>query len=228
MRVSISAFRDALRSYPAIVERKFGLRLKGACWLAGFPYTNCPIEPRKQQAALADGDQALLLDFIGPSMDAGFRIAQLAEPKRLVLSADLAWMLFEAIHDTKIPSDSFEIHYLGRKHLKGVGPVDGYPVFAIGIPEAHTLEDKLAPHPTPPRQEQALEFLRDFLGNESNGLRRPFIVTDPNPNYSAVPEECMAWQKRQMEVEQSTQSVDELREEPPATGKKLVLPSPAI
>lgn len=104
------------------------LLVKGAAWLADFPVTNAvlPIEGNHH-------------DYIGPSMDTGFRLAKLASPRRLALSVELAWLLLRENEQRKI-------EFAGRtRELKGVACDSGYPQLWIEVPASdyHAKEHAL-------------------------------------------------------------------------------------
>ena len=56
-------------------------------------------------------------DFVGPSIDTGFRLSDWARPRRLILSADLAFLLTSsyATSDEPLP-----LHFSGAQKLRGV------------------------------------------------------------------------------------------------------------
>jgi hypothetical protein len=97
------------------------LRVKGSSWTAGFPVTN---------AVIRTGD---VYDYIGPSMDMGFRLGALATPQRLAISVELAWLLgaFGA---------GFPYHFAGRTPVKGVAEGVGYPRVWIEVPSSSYYE----------------------------------------------------------------------------------------
>ncbi len=93
------------------------LRVKGAVWLADFPITNAVLPVAGTH-----------YDFVGPAMDAGFRLAKLASPRRLALSVDLVWLLLTQAPDRKI-------EFAGRtRELKGLAADSGYPQLWIEVP----------------------------------------------------------------------------------------------
>ncbi|MEO5338789.1 MAG: hypothetical protein H7841_18195 [Magnetospirillum sp. WYHS-4] len=68
-----------------------------------------------------------VLDFIGPQMDLGFRLAKFASPRKFVISADLAYLLCSKVETYgKFENSAFEsrahrdIHYDGAHELKGI------------------------------------------------------------------------------------------------------------
>jgi hypothetical protein len=94
-------------------ELKF--KFKSGAWLVGSPYRNWEVAFLRDQADEVDvpyfGDaiaynfnllkqyydpdcrRKIDIDFIGPSMDCGFRLLSLASEEKLILSADLAYLV---------------------------------------------------------------------------------------------------------------------------------------
>lgn len=89
------------------------IHVKGTAWTAGFPVDNVVLITK-------DSDS---IDFIGPDIDLGFRIATLAKKDRIAIAPDLAAEIIPLIGDS--PK---QWYYYGRKALKGVPELDGVPV----------------------------------------------------------------------------------------------------
>ena len=132
------AFKHAVSTFPTKWREKgIRLKLKATGWLAGFPVTNSEAE-----VPIRDGK---VVDYIGPSMDLGFRIARLSDERRFVVSADLAMMLLDALDNAELGKDCLRVRYLGRESLKGVIGGEPYPVFWIDL-ISPTNEDRLLGH----------------------------------------------------------------------------------
>jgi hypothetical protein len=183
-RESIShllAFKHAVLSFPELwAEKKVPLRLKATAWLAGFPVTNTEIE------ISTDADRRTALDFIGPSIDMGFRIAKYADARRMVVSADLALMILDAVETLEVERGHFHIHLQSKEVLKGVIGNMPYPILWIdmfnGRPD---LEERLLGIQRAFRSDDMKDFLRQFI-DETPRLRRPFIAEDKDPRYNTV------------------------------------------
>lgn len=166
----VEQHRKELRSaYPS-------LDLKAAAWLAGFPVNNAevvlsrtakvdPLETQIQDDTLlinfhrlqklyqehVDDNGALFKDFIGPSMDTGFRVSALASPRKLAVTIDLAYMIAHVANSISEHLDLSLLkgpifQYDGRVHLKGVSGGAPYPFFWVDMKEEDGLleaEDKL-------------------------------------------------------------------------------------
>lgn len=119
-----------------------GCGLRGCVWSAGFPIRNKQIKTSNQQnppvirpdptgETLPDFDTGLLyqedegfIDYLGPDMDLGFRLAAITPPGRVVCSLDISYLLMAR---TESPS----IYHVGWRELKGVGNGAPYPIFWI-------------------------------------------------------------------------------------------------
>jgi hypothetical protein len=66
-------------------EKGFKLRFKGTAWVAAFPVTNIELD-------LGKAEGLTVRDFLGPSIDLGFRLAKHASEGRLIISASLAYL----------------------------------------------------------------------------------------------------------------------------------------
>ncbi|MBW8782956.1 MAG: hypothetical protein JF599_13875 [Verrucomicrobia bacterium] len=143
------------------------LLAKAAAWLAGFPVTNAvlPVEGNHD-------------DYVGPSMDAGFRVTKLATPRRLALSVELAWLLLS------LKRHALHIEFAGRvRELKGIAADSGYPQLWIEVPASayHAKEHAvLGPlrRAIPPAS--LLDLCACFLADFGVPPHPPHILGDPD------------------------------------------------
>lgn len=141
---------------------KTPMTLKGGGFLATVPSPDRRVAiPRTVQAA--DGGSQLdaqqmneatlnaddmtgnfVMDFVGPSIDTGFRVLKFAARGYFVLTVEVAHLLFKHYNDDKARRGR-RAYLLGTHPLKGVWGGRPYPVFAIARPlEAATPEQLLA------------------------------------------------------------------------------------
>jgi hypothetical protein len=132
----VRALKTAMENF---ATHKFGkdLRLKATAWTAGFPVGNVALPMRKPEHEVP-------YEFLGPSIDSGFRLAGLSTPRRMTISLELAWILRRAKAD-------FPMFYSGRQKLKGILESEGCPHVWIDIkeprPDSMTWhEEKLLDH----------------------------------------------------------------------------------
>ncbi len=205
----------------AVNERRVKLRekyrfldLKASAWLAGFPINNTEViilsDPTQPEATEFDGDAIQanfrlmdrwysvaglspphFRDFIGPSMDTGFRIAAQSSARKMAISADLALMLAFAgaalqrtIEADKSSSGILapDIFYDGRITLKGVNDGAPYPIFWLDTADGDSLvdaEDMLAAPKGSP-SDAVKRFCELFL-TELGERHMPFILDSEEP-----------------------------------------------
>ncbi|TBZ50392.1 hypothetical protein E0H68_37235 [Rhizobium leguminosarum bv. viciae] len=204
---SVVVYRAALRSkYPT-------LDVKSAAWIAGFPITNTEVIFNSSleygDGPLSDDDTifsnlALLheyyedrynvtmrRDFIGPSIDAGFRLCELASPRKFIVAVDLALMLVHALRGSppELALDELEIRYEGRHQLKGVLGGHGYPVFWIDMARTSALEraeDTLLDQKSR-NTDDIKKFCEQFFLEHKGNIIIPYIEGSKDPYFSGVP-----------------------------------------
>jgi hypothetical protein len=142
--------------------RKDGANLdvKSTAWLAGFPFRNSEVavSPSANLINSEDGDwfveggkllnrlysgetiPSVTIDYIGPSIDIGFRLTGLSSSRKMVISVDVAYILSLTNPGKLDGSPIFDIYYDGSTVLKGVFGGLSYPVFWIDISSSDALE----------------------------------------------------------------------------------------
>jgi len=151
---AIDIWLAALRGYRGAALQADRLEVKSTAWIGVFPAPNSEVffrrasaasvprgasDPILMQAELREawyggvdrGD--LTRDFVGPSIDTGFRLTAWASPRRLIISVDLAFLLTSSYTWSKGEvMEPLPLHYSGREALRGV--IDDEPYPAIWIP----------------------------------------------------------------------------------------------
>jgi hypothetical protein len=162
-------------------QHVFPTQLKGTMWHAGFPIKNMKV--------VKDEHPQVPIDYIGPSIDLGFRLAKLSSPWHMSISAPLAWMVakIQVEHPEKIDNLDIKWTYRGRESLKGV-LVSPYPVFCIDVAASADnvgREELTLVEDTRTSARNVVAFCETLFSE--NGHGRPFIVGDkygfdiPNP-----------------------------------------------
>lgn len=150
------------------------LLLKGTAWIAGFPINN-----HKASATGARGQ-----DGIGPSIDAGFRLAKFATPAKLVVSVDLALLMLHGRGKCELYCDGFE-------SLKGVLGGRPYPLLWYPVATEDDELEKLArnvTNKTPPPMDDLKRYCEAFIkAAKGTWLCRPYFKNDPE--FGEVPSE---------------------------------------
>jgi hypothetical protein len=197
------------------------LDVKGTAWLAGFPVNNAeavlPGQSSESPSGRLDDPVAenyrLLelhragkidapLDYIGPSIDLGFRLREHATPRRLILSADLAWLLCHA-HASFTDKERNKcallgiphVGYDGRHGLKGILGGQPYPLMwieadpdnDIDVAEDALLRRSLSGISPSDRGKEVSHFYDLFLNGRTPLQTKPYIKSCADPEIFAVP-----------------------------------------
>jgi hypothetical protein len=184
------------------------LDVKCTAWLAGFPYRNrevvignllgtqeSPVENYyKTSGELLNNHynqptkSRVGVDYIGPSIDTGFRLGQFSTGRKMVISIDAAYILSMTNFDGEI--ERIDLFYEGAEPLKGVFGGATYPVFWIDMSPENSLsrkEDKLKVQ-APCNKEDIKEYCDVFYSEHDNFIFRPFIKGDPGQTFSKMPQ----------------------------------------
>ena len=145
-----------------------------------------------------------IVDYIGPSIDTGFRLSTLSSSRKFVVSLELAHILSLEQHLNEqrprrqstgaFSLTKFEFRYDGRKNLKGVFNGAPYPVFWIDlapVDETNIAEDSVL-NTSKPNAQQISKLTTALIKGYSKYLSQPFFFE--NENYSSPIEgyECLS------------------------------------
>ena len=163
----VQSLREAITQYNADWKRKnVELALKGTAWVAHFPVFNAEIQIKEPNDA-----NKFRVDYIGPAMDIGFRLARLASKRKLIVSVDLALMLLHTNNDLRVFFD-------GRETLKGALHNKPYPVIWVDV----LVEGKGSPEDElrgiHPSQNKLKKYCEAFIAEMNEVMSRPFIDGD--------------------------------------------------
>jgi hypothetical protein len=117
------AFYRATVKYDADFFERWPLRVRGTCWACDFPGRNIELEIPEM-----DNDTAAYVDYLGPDVDAGFRISSYGESGNVIICMNLAEALAKLSDDRGI-----RFHYTGSAVLKGVFGGRPYPLILISF-----------------------------------------------------------------------------------------------
>jgi hypothetical protein len=142
----LDAFCQTIINYNQRLEdKRVEVRCKGTAWIAGFPVNNRIILISDYAQKQSVKQYPPIVDFIGSSIDCGFRLTKFASPRMLVVSLDLLWivsvLLKQHKKDTRFEFIGTNIKYAGRQTLKGVFSGQPYPVFGIDLSSKSSVED---------------------------------------------------------------------------------------
>jgi hypothetical protein len=211
----LRAWIKAIKEYRKELNKPGRLNAKSFAWVAGFPVHNSEIvfSSESMDDNLFEADsrlrnfhlierwyekpasrQKLVRDFIGPSIDAGFRLSHFATAQRMPISFDLAWLLATAQFPDNADQnfESLHMRYAGREILKGVLSDQPVPLFWLDLMHDDQLvldENKLSHLDTHPVSSSHVRaFCGTFYDRNKDQMFRPFIRTDSDYSFSAYPE----------------------------------------
>ena len=131
----LRALFSAMARYETQHFGDFPLHLKATAWSARFPAPNIEIEIPEMSHGVT------YVDYLGPDIDLGFRIARAAQPSAITVSHDLLEMLLEA-------NAPFDYFHGGDPVMAGVNQGRPYPiVWARPAGEAFAIENGAALYP---------------------------------------------------------------------------------
>lgn len=223
--LSLKEYRDTLKS----LDDTEKLDVKGNGWIAAFPHPNQTIPrpnpeieteeetmPDEKIEKLAD-ETPSDFDFLGPGVDAGFRISKNSAPDMMTLSPVLACLLAHANNNHIHKKFAFRFRFSGTNILKGVVEGKEYPI--VGINTEHDknrakiieLRDRLTgANELLPKD--LIEYLECFL--ELNQIDMPAFETSETGFCFVAPESYQKtfipyWQDLQVEMENANKNKEE-------------------
>lgn len=213
----IHAWKDALLRYRKhLNERNTTLDLKATAWMAGFPIGNHEVAFWSDLSSIAkpglehagkvghyyrlnqwhndkkeSKQSAYVKDYIGPSVDTGFRLAAFSSARRFPVSIEVAYFLSHFPFGTD-ENKHLALNYHGRESMKGVLSGMPYPIFWIDtVCETDVLthaEDELFDPTNKHEAAKIKKYVSLFFSDAKNKLFKPFIYGCPDPDFCMMPE----------------------------------------
>jgi len=118
-----NAFYNTIINYDNKIFERWPLRVRGCSWAAQISSRNRQIEIPEMMGS--DSSQTYV-DYLGPDVDAGFRLAGCVGRGQLIVSSNLVQLLAGMEEP-----EGIRFHYVGRKVLKGVYKGRPYPLFLM-------------------------------------------------------------------------------------------------
>ncbi|MFL0278161.1 hypothetical protein [Mycobacterium sp. SMC-19] len=124
------------------------MKTKGGAFIATFPdpdyvvaVPTAPVEPDSERDVVVrneamkkeanGGNGHLLIDYLGPSIDTGFRVISACNQRYFTLSLEVAWAMTYHRRNNENKSSLPGLLLLEERQMKGVWDEREYPVFAI-------------------------------------------------------------------------------------------------
>ena len=206
----IKAFIDAMHHTRRVVRaQNNGLDLKASAWVADFPARNAEISLDGLQSSLhsnKESQQHPAPDYIGPSMDAGFRLGKVASRRKMSLSVELSLILASAQSEKR--SYPFIFGYDGKEDFKGVLGGDGYPTIWIDVEddekqrESNRRESAMLQRQPEVPAEVVLDFCRSFIG-ASHWMEFPYLKKENGDPFCNIPSSHIEYTRCQTLTEEA-------------------------
>lgn len=132
------SLHQAFVVYHEKLEEGYGLGLKGCCWAVDLPNHNIAIEI-PELAAGGDGTDGAYVEYLGPDVDLGFRIAKHVRGGEIMISLQLANELASAVE-----TRGLVFGFLGSAVLKGVNFGRPYPLITARFEGDEVHPDRAA------------------------------------------------------------------------------------
>ncbi|UDL93669.1 hypothetical protein LGH83_13980 [Lichenihabitans sp. PAMC28606] len=221
LSICINAFISTLDMHSKALETRriedagklpAGLAVKGTAWIAAFPYPNISVSISQKirtlnletteefEASAETNPQGY--DFLGQSIDTGFRISTFSGIDRISISAELAYLLCDLAAGGKL---NVKLHYAGRETLKGVTTGKTYPITVLDT-ERNPLRKSVKEHEktlmgvAETKNDQLKAFLAAYFLDEA--------VEVPSLSETSLPENyrtfALAWAATAKEEEEKT------------------------
>jgi hypothetical protein len=211
--VTVQAFEDAVKDYDKSLKDRVAdvdLGLKGTIWLAGFPIRNTEIpldldlsegivDKNTENISLSEEQAKAIIehqkregkgeniDYLGPSIDVGFRLSSMASPRKLTLSVEAANMLARTCSELEKGAE-FAFCYDEGQALKGVLNNTRYPHVWIdlqaGVGEPTKMGEALSRTRKPSRVIK--EATEEFISQHSS-LTLPYILRGGDKVFGEMP-----------------------------------------
>jgi hypothetical protein len=181
------AFHQTIIDYnEALKSQNVKVRCKGTAWIAGFPINNRIILLSDHTKSQIVNQSQPIIDFLGSSIDCGFRLTKFSSSRKLVVSLDLLWIAAKSFQcyrrDTRLAFMK-TIRYAGEHVLKGVFSGQPYPIFWIDAFSEPPIEDEWIDIPSCCKcadidrfcEQSSLrigadDFIKPFIFNDATGL----------------------------------------------------------
>jgi len=165
----VEAFKKALADYN-VEEKKLKVRLSS--WLAQFPVVNTVlgnIEPNTTKEICSKTE----VDFLGPSLDLGFRIAKYSTERKVVISVDLAFVLLKHCLEHKI--NPYHFYFDKNQDAKGLNN-NKYPIIWIdNFDGVNPIEEELYGMIKKECDYKKLfKFCEDYMDEDNYKMMKPF------------------------------------------------------
>lgn len=208
---TLSCWMKAVQQLRSFVKSKDSrLDVKSTAWTAGFPLKNkeVVVSSASDHEDDADGNffvasarlldkyysntelsKTVEIDYVGPSIDIGFRISNQSSSRRFAISADIAYILsLTTPHPPLLPE--IRLWYSESIPLKGVFGGVEYPIFWIDMSSPGDLardEDNLS-GARPQARDAIQRYCESFYSTYDGYTHKPFILHTDEQQIPTAPD----------------------------------------
>ncbi len=160
-------------------HNKPAFKVKGCAWFADV-IIGKNYDPRygNLQVGLScvKGSHVPQIDFIGRQIDIGFRISKYSTLNRLVLSVEYGILLLRDNYLT-LEDEGINLHYDGRKSIKGPLEQLGYPLVFVDMDDKfeHSEAELMSTSHQRSNQVTLMRLLEEYLYKTNFVLYYPFV-----------------------------------------------------
>ena len=151
------------------------LKIKISSWLAGFPVNNALFYTKDEKELRKNNRQRIsnyeTINFLGPYIDAGFRIANYSTINKYVISVDLALVLLILKNKEDTGAKELEFYFDKEKLTKGINK-GKYPIIWINIGSDDSITFLLEKS-NPCCATKLSEYCKDYM--KKHDIYVPFI-----------------------------------------------------
>ena len=141
--------------------------------------------------------QGLIKDYAGPAVDTGFRLSQLATPRKFIISLEVARILSLVRLQDKFcelfhfRAEQLRMGFDGTCELKGVIGNKPYPIFWIDFLHGDPLTDAMdgIKRPNIPNNDHIAQYAKAFIDAHGKYLFHPFIRDCRSEHFKTRPKE---------------------------------------
>ncbi|TCL88771.1 hypothetical protein EDF31_101618 [Curtobacterium sp. PhB142] len=209
---AVAVWLEAMERYEKATSKTDRMQTHGGAFIGTFPgpdsHVFIELDPsastsQSQASTVALNEAARdnynpnthLFDYLGPSVDTGFRVLSESTARHFTVSVEVAWAIAE---HQKLTGDTetLPMSLLGRKVLKGVWDGRPYPLLAIDreyVDKVHAAERALLPGSGGPSEVAALCEACSATPGWPSAL---YLPGSENPAFTRRPEDIL---KSQME-----------------------------
>lgn len=161
------AFVGLIDDYDVISSRKWGLHLRGCCWVANLRGENTEVDI--PEISSRSGNRAgAYVEYLGPDVDCGFRLLKHANSREVVVSLKLALAILNN-------SDRGRLKFVntGEAPLKGLFCKQRYPIIKCRNSDTVTVH-------------AGRDLSRELINKLENGLNEKLAMRDCSPHKPIV------------------------------------------